>query len=219
MIDTKPTNPKDAIGSSKLPLELVPDTAVAYLALSFLEGASKYGRYNWRVAGVRSSIYRAAMQRHIMKWWNGEDADPRTKVHHLASVMACCAIILDAEVCNRLTDDRPPKADMGLLIDALEPIAAHIRETFKDHSPKQYTIADREVWPGELNDALDSGVKTLLGVPGAAITATETQILRDLGPGQIVERRIRVVDHQLGCRRCGVSKGWRHSPDCPEAYG
>lgn len=142
MIDEKPTNPKDAIGSAKLPLELVPDTAVAYLATAFLEGALKYGRYNWRAAGVRSSIYAAALRRHEKKWWNGEDADPKTRVHHLASVMACCAILLDADTCGKLTDDRPPKTDMGKLIDALEATSAHLRELFKDHTPKQYTIAD-----------------------------------------------------------------------------
>jgi hypothetical protein len=140
--DSKPTNPKDVIGSGKLPLELVPDTAVAYMALSFLEGALKYGRFNWRVAGVRSSIYAAAMRRHQKKWWNGEDCDPKTKVHHLASVMACCAIVLDAELVGKLTDDRPPRADMDRLIDSLEATVGHLKELFKDHSPKQYTIAD-----------------------------------------------------------------------------
>lgn len=148
-MSTKPTNPKDVIGSGKLPLELVPDTAVAYMALSFLEGALKYGRFNWRIAGVRASIYAAAMRRHMNKWWNGEDVDPKTQVHHLASVMACCAIILDAKLVGKLTDDRPPRAAMGALIDKLEATAAQLRLTFKDHDPKQYTIADsaNEVQP------------------------------------------------------------------------
>jgi hypothetical protein len=79
-LDSKPTNPKDAIGSTKLPLNLVPDSLTAYAALSFAEGASKYGSYNWRVAGVRASIYKAALERHLKKWWNGEECDPKTKV-------------------------------------------------------------------------------------------------------------------------------------------
>lgn len=151
-MSTKPSNPKDIIGSGKLPLELVPDTATAYMALSFLEGALKYGRYNWRIAGVRASIYRAAMQRHIMKWWNGEDVDTHidpetgqdigTGVPHLASVMACCAIILDAEVCGMLADDRPPKANVATLIGTLEATVTHLKALFAEHSPKQYTIAD-----------------------------------------------------------------------------
>lgn len=154
MIDTKPTNPKDVIGSGKLPLELVPDTATAYLALSFLEGALKYGRFNWRVAGVRASIYAAAMRRHMNKWWNGEDVDTDidpetgedrgTGVHHLASVMACCAIILDAKLVGKLTDDRPPRADIGKLIASLEGTVAHLKTMFADRHPRQYTILDSE---------------------------------------------------------------------------
>jgi hypothetical protein len=155
MIDSKPTNPKDVIGSGKLPLELVPDTASAYMATSFLEGALKYGRFNWRIAGVRASIYAAAARRHLHKWWNGEDFDTQidpetgedigTGVHHLASVMACCAIVLDAELVGKLTDDRPPRADMAKLISSLDSTVARLKKKFADHHPKQYTIADSPV--------------------------------------------------------------------------
>lgn len=143
MPDTKPTNPKDAIGCRKLPLELVPDTLRAYAALAFFEGASKYGRFNWRVAGVRASIYRAALERHLAKWWNGEDADPKTKVPHLASVIACAGIILDAEICGKLTDDRPPRAPVGDLIDSLAAAIEHLKDEFEEHpTPHQWTIED-----------------------------------------------------------------------------
>lgn len=123
---TKPTNPKDAVGSTKLPLDLVPDTLHLYAATSFAEGASKYGNYNWRVAGVRASIYKAALERHLKKWWNGEDADEVTGVHHLASVIACAAILLDAKVVGKLTDDRPPKAEIAKLITELEGTVKHL---------------------------------------------------------------------------------------------
>lgn len=138
----KATNPKDAIGSAKLPLELVPQTAIAYESVAFLEGACKYGRYNWRAGGVRASIYIAAAMRHAFKWWNGEDCDPDTGVHHLASVRACFAIILDALECGKLTDDRPPRAPLGGLITRLEITAKRVRELFKAHTPKQWTITD-----------------------------------------------------------------------------
>lgn len=136
----KDTNPKDAIGSKKLPLNLVPDSLEVYAATAFLEGALKYGACNWRVAGVRSSIYMAAHKRHVKKYWNGETYDPKTKVHHLASAIACLAIVLDAELCDKLTDDRPPKADVGGLIDGLEGTVVHLQELFKDHHPKHHTI-------------------------------------------------------------------------------
>lgn len=139
---TKPTNPKDAVGSGKLPLNLVPDSARAYMALAFLEGALKYGTANWRIAGVRASIYRAALDRHIMKWWNGEWADPKTRVPHLANALACIAILLDAELVGKLTDDRPPRARLPELIDGMDGIVAHLKEIFGTHNPRHYTIAD-----------------------------------------------------------------------------
>jgi len=141
--DVKPTNPKDVIGSGKLPMELVPSIMVTEAATAFFEGACKYGRYNWRVAGVRSSIYKAALDRHIAKWWNGEDCDATTRVRHLANALACIGIILDAECSGKLTDDRPPaQPELPEHIDQAAGTIKHLKELFKDHDPYQYTIAD-----------------------------------------------------------------------------
>ena len=146
--DLKPTNPKDVIGSGKLPLELVPSIINITAALAFFEGAQKYGRFNWRVSGVRASIYKAALDRHIAKWWNGEDCDPVTKVPHLANAIACIGIILDADISDKLTDDRPPpQPDLSAIIDGLSATVTHLKELFKDHHPKQFTIADIDLQP------------------------------------------------------------------------
>lgn len=142
----KDTNPKDAIGMTKLPLDLVPDTLMIYASLSFAEGALKYGKFNWRVAGVRASIYIAALERHLAKFKNGEWADETTKVPHLSSMLACIGIILDAKLLGKLTDDRAPYAPMDALIKEVEPIVLQLKELFKDHfkdhHPHQHTIAD-----------------------------------------------------------------------------
>lgn len=135
----KPSNPKDALGSTKLPLNLVPDTLSIFAAASFAEGASKYGSYNWRVSGVRASIYRAALDRHLKKWWNGEDEDEVTKVPHLASVIACAAILLDAKVVGNLTDDRPPKAEIAKLITELEGTVKHLYKLHEHIHPVHHT--------------------------------------------------------------------------------
>lgn len=137
--DTKATNPKDAFGSAKLAVGLAPDTAINEMALAFLEGALKYGRFNWRIAGVRASIYNDALERHRQKWWNGENRDPATRVKHLANLMACAAILIDSEICGMLTDDRPPVAPVGVQHDELTVHVAHLKEMFKDHHPTQYT--------------------------------------------------------------------------------
>jgi hypothetical protein len=129
---------------TKTPMHLVPGSAKAYLAMAFLEGALKYGKYNWRRAGVRNSIYLDAMERHYEKYKNGENLDEQTKVPHLASIMACCAIILDADLCGKLTDDRPPAADVSGLLDNLTEHVAYLKDVFKDHNPHQHTIEDTD---------------------------------------------------------------------------
>ena len=139
---TKPTNPKDAIGTEKLPMHLIPGPAKAAMALAFLEGALKYGKYNWRVAGVRTSIYLDAMERHLEKYKNGENCDPVTGVPHLASIMACCAIIIDASVHEKLNDDRPPSGPTSDYIDSLAQNVRHLQGVFAGENPHQYTIED-----------------------------------------------------------------------------
>lgn len=139
----KPSNPKDAVGSGKLPLGLVPQSGIAYEALAFMEGGLKYGAHNYRAIGVRASIYHDACLRHIMKWWNGQDEDPKTRIHHLGSARACLNVILDAGLMGKLTDDRPPSNE-GLvrMIEEAETEVAHLKGLFKAHNPHHYTISD-----------------------------------------------------------------------------
>lgn len=148
MSDTKLTNPKDHFGSQKIDLGLVPWTLMVCAATAFLEGALKYGRFNWRIAGVRSSIYHAALLRHVAKWWNGQNHDAATRVHHLDNAIACLTILRDAELYGKLTDDRPPCPDpdaMARLIDGSSETVGHLKRLFAEHDPKQYTIADSDV--------------------------------------------------------------------------
>ena len=139
----KPSNPKDSIGSTKVPLALCPATASAEQALAHLEGLTKYGAWNWRAVGVRSSIYLDAAMRHLTKWQNGEERDAKTGVHHLGSVMACCAIILDSKARGNLRDDRPPGiARYATELDQHEKTVKHLIELHKDKSPYHYTRSD-----------------------------------------------------------------------------
>src|SRR5436309_1036894 len=106
MSETKPTNPKQAIGSDKLPYHLWPETATILGALGLLDGALKYGRTNWRAAGVKASIYYDATRRHMTAWFEGEDIDPDSGLHHFAHALASIAILADAMAAGRLNDDR-----------------------------------------------------------------------------------------------------------------
>jgi hypothetical protein len=103
----KPTNPKDAIGIGKAPLSCVPAGALLQMGNVMFLGARKYGRHNWRDAGVRSSVYYDAMMRHLMDWWEGSNEDHESGMHPLAHVMACCSIVIDSLGLDGYNDDRP----------------------------------------------------------------------------------------------------------------
>jgi hypothetical protein len=137
--DTKPTNPKDLIGSDKLPLHLWPVVASAHGCLALLDGMLKYGRHNWRKAGVRTSIYIDAAFRHLVKYWEGQDADPDSGLDHRAHALACIAITLDAEAIGKLTDDRAYRGEGA--IEELADITRHVARLRKKHAgrnPKHY---------------------------------------------------------------------------------
>lgn len=105
----KASNPKDVIGSTKPTFSTVPHTFTALLGAAWLEGGLKYGRHNYRVVGVRASIYFDACMRHLFKWWElGEWIDADSGLPHVVKAAACLGVILDAQVCNKLNDDRPP---------------------------------------------------------------------------------------------------------------
>lgn len=131
----KDSNPKDAAASGRLPMHMVPDTLGIYAAMAFAEGDSKYIAYNFRIAGVRVSVYVAALRRHLMKYYNGEWADQKTKVPHLASVAACTSILIDGHVTGIIVDDRPPAVDLGDCIEEAERIIAHVYEMNKAKRP------------------------------------------------------------------------------------
>ena len=138
----KPTNPKDAIGSDKLPLHLWPETATVMGCLGLLDGAAKYGRSNYRAIGVRASIYVDALRRHINAWFEGEDMDPDSGLPHFAHALACLAILVDAQAAGQLTDDRQFKGGYRKLLDQLTGHVKRIKSLHGDKRPKHYTIAD-----------------------------------------------------------------------------
>ena len=106
---TKDTNPKDAVGIKKVPFSTVSAPVMKKVGLAMLEGARKYGRHNYRAVGVRGSVYYDAFLRHITAWWEGEDIDPASGIHHLGKAMACLAVVRDSMMVGNWTDDRPPR--------------------------------------------------------------------------------------------------------------
>lgn len=141
--ETKPSNPKDIIGSNKVPFHFWPTTATILGAMACMYGNLQYGRTNWRAAGVRSSIYYDALARHMNAWFDeGEDNDPDSGLPHLAHALACIAIIVDAKAAGKLNDDRMIKGGYRKLIEEMTPHVARLKEKFKDKNPKHYSIGD-----------------------------------------------------------------------------
>jgi hypothetical protein len=162
-VSTKPTNPKDAAATNKIPHALLSPIAKAYWAVAQFAGMIKYGAWNWRRAGVRSSVYLSAMERHIDAYKSGEECDPIDGTHHLGNVMACCAIVLDAEAADKLTDDRPPSVSLRGAYNECQAVMQQLRDRYADKSPKHYTIDDTEVFPFYPPPKKDDG-----GTPPAA---------------------------------------------------
>lgn len=138
--ENKDTNPKDAIGIRKAPLSTVPGNVLAEMGVAMLEGASKYGRHNYRAAGVRASVYYDAAMRHLIAWWEGEDIDPDSGMSHITKLLACMAVLRDAMHQDMWTDDRPPISKP--FYGQLNQTSAEILDRHADKRPKHYTIED-----------------------------------------------------------------------------
>ena len=139
-------NPKDLIGSTKLPLSMAPATAITQMVLALLDGASKYGKYNWRATPVRASIYVDAALRHVAKYHEGEEYDPDSGISHLGHALASLAILVDASVVGTLVDDR---AYNGLrsaeYVTAAKGMVGVIQGSHASHeAPYHYTIGHAE---------------------------------------------------------------------------
>jgi len=142
----KATNPKDAIATNKLPSHLLSPIVKAYQSIAQFLGNVKYGAWNYRGAGARASVYRAALDRHMDAWWEGEENDPVDGTPHLANALCCINIIIDAKHAGKLLDDRPPSlhAELTKVRAEFEALMPKIREKYADKDPKHWDISDTD---------------------------------------------------------------------------
>lgn len=101
-----PPNPKKIFGDKKPRLSLLPLVGQLAQEEAQRDGMLKYGEYNWRDNPVEAMTYLDAALRHLQLFMNGEAKARDTGVSNLGAVMACCAIILDAEANGALIDNR-----------------------------------------------------------------------------------------------------------------
>ena len=142
MSGTKLTNPKDIVGTRKAPMSTIPGNVLAEIGVAMLEGACKYGRHNYRVAGVRASVYYDGVNRHITAWWEGEDYDPDSGLSHITKAITSLVVLRDAMIQGKCTDDRPPRSKE--FYTDLNQKASQIIDKYSGFSPQHYTIEDSE---------------------------------------------------------------------------
>ncbi len=131
-MSSKDTNPKDAVGTGKAPISTVSAVVIAEIGLAMLEGARKYGRHNYRVSGVRASVYYdAVVNRHLGGWWEGEDVDPDSALSHITKAIAGLVVLRDSMIQGNWIDDRPPPSPKGYYA-ALNAKAAEIVRKYPD---------------------------------------------------------------------------------------
>lgn len=117
---TKGSNPKDLLGAKKVSISKFPAVALIHGSHAMMNGAAKYGPYNWRGNKVIASIYVDAIFRHVMSWFDErEECAEDSGVHHLGHAIASAAILLDAQETGNLVDDRPEPGKAAQVLNRL----------------------------------------------------------------------------------------------------
>lgn len=142
-------NPKDTIGSDKIPVHMFSSAGVYMGALGKFHGAAKYGRNNFRAASIRYTVYLDAIKRHCDALLEGEDIDPEENdgsgLHHLCHILASADILAEAYAGKTLIDDRNYKGGFfRKFVSELTPHVKRLKEKYKDRTPKHWTINDNE---------------------------------------------------------------------------
>jgi hypothetical protein len=120
---TDELNPKDRVGQMKPSLSVLSMPVLYEVGNAVGEGSRKYGAFNVRVVPVRASIYFDATMRHLAAWWEGQDIDPDSGIHHVSKAIASLFVLRDAMMHGKVTDDRPPRTDEAWIAKAAEQCA------------------------------------------------------------------------------------------------
>lgn len=92
--------------TGKDPWHLMPWDAAKAIVKVLAFGAGKYSERNWE-KGMAWSRPFAALQRHLVAWWEGEVADPETGYSHLWHAGCCVMFLIAFEIRGTGEDDRP----------------------------------------------------------------------------------------------------------------
>ena len=106
-VEIRVTSPTGGQKGSKLArFDLLPVEELWQVAEHYGRGAAKYSDDNWR-KGYSWRLSFAAMQRHAMQFWGGEDVDKETGSHHLCGVIFHALTLMWFGKHRTQFDDRP----------------------------------------------------------------------------------------------------------------
>lgn len=170
---TTVNDPKGEAGSKKAPMWLLPPVALEQTAWVAKLGADKYGPFNWRKTGVCATTYVSAIMRHLNAWRDGEDLDPESGISHIAHIATSCNILMDAEACGTLQDDRNKRTAVLTREEAFQKLVG---------SPPSVAVkvVDHDIKPGDqvrillmhFTDAFPATIKNVVDIRGEKVYTT-----------------------------------------------
>ena len=90
--------------SGKAEMHQIPSSLNFAVAKTLAYGAQKYEKGNWR-KGMNWTIVYDCVQRHMLKWLDGEEIDEESGLPHLYHVATNVAFLIEyAETCPELDD-------------------------------------------------------------------------------------------------------------------
>jgi len=92
-------------------MRYIPPIAILKMGEAMCDGVSKYEPFDWRDEPLSLAEFYDKLMRHILDWYNGDDCASDSGIHHLAHLMADCAMVLDAIDLDNVQDDRPIRGD------------------------------------------------------------------------------------------------------------
>ena len=102
---TPGTTPGHKHDGGKIPLQLIPTSALNKVGAVLGFGAQKYSKDAWR-AGMDWSRLTGAALRHLTAFNGGEDQDDESGMSHLAHAACCIMFLLEYEDTYQEGDDR-----------------------------------------------------------------------------------------------------------------
>lgn len=140
-------NPKTQFGITKPRATYTPPIPYLEYSKAHLQGALKYGPFNWRDDPVTMSTYLDAAESHIAKFRAGCNKASDTDIHELAHAMTCLSIIIDAQAYDTIIDDRWKARDAATTTNEKLKNPGKVLDDYIENN-QAHIKAIREKWTG-----------------------------------------------------------------------